>query len=66
MEDFLKLAEKRLAEVKDNDNERIVNSAIPKNNQKVTQFRMSDSNGDSTGLNRYVLSNFGLSTHSQF
>ena len=28
--DFLKIAEKRFAEVNKNDNERIVNSAIPK------------------------------------
>ena len=36
--DFLKMAEKRFDK---NDNEQIVNSAIPKNSQKATQFGMS-------------------------
>ena len=42
----------------------IVNSAIPKNTQKATQFGLSVFNGDQTGLNGYVLSNFGAGTHT--
>ena len=38
--DFLKMAEKRFAEVNENDNEGTVYSAIPQNAQKRTQFRM--------------------------
>ena len=33
-----KMAEKRFAKVNENENDRIVNSAIPKNTQKAIQF----------------------------
>ena len=39
--DSLEMTEERFAEVNKNDNVGIVNSAIPKNGQKVIQFKMS-------------------------
>ena len=45
MVDFHKMAETRFAEVNENEKDRIVNSAIPKNTQKATQFRLSVFNG---------------------
>ena len=39
--DSLEMTEERFAEVNKNDNVGIVNSAIPKNCQKMTQFKMS-------------------------
>ena len=46
MEDFHKMAEKRFAEVNKNEKDRIINSAIPKNTQKATQFGLSVFNGE--------------------
>ena len=39
--DSLKMTEERFSEVNKNDNVGIVNSVIPKNGQKVIQFKMS-------------------------
>ena len=44
--DFLKISEKRLAEVNKNTNERTVSSANTKNTHKATQSGMSDFNGE--------------------
>ena len=43
--DFYKMAEKLFAEVNESQKERIINSAIPKNTQKATQFGLSVFNG---------------------
>ena len=43
--DFHRMAEKRFAEVDENEKERIVNSAIPKSAQYTTQFGLSVFNG---------------------
>ena len=46
MADFHKMAEKRFAEVNENEKDLIVNSAIPTNTQKATQFWLSVFNGE--------------------
>ena len=46
MADFHKMAEKRFAEVNENEKDRIVNSAIPENIQKATQFALRVFNGE--------------------
>ena len=52
--DFHKMAEKRFPEVNENEKDRIVNLAIPKNTQKATQFGLSVINGEYTRLNSCV------------
>ena len=44
--DFHKIAEKRFAEVSENQKDQTVNSAIPKNTQKAAQFGLSVFNGE--------------------
>ena len=46
MADFHKMAEKRFAEVNENEKDRTVNSAIPRNTQKATQFGLSVFDGE--------------------
>ena len=46
MADFHKMAEKRFAEVNENEKDRIVNIVIPKNTQETTQFVLSVFNGE--------------------
>ena len=41
-----KWLKRRFAEVNENEKDRIVNSAIPKNTQKATQFGLSVFNGE--------------------
>ena len=43
---FHKMAEKRFAEVNENEKDQIVSLAIPKNTQKATQFGLSVFNGE--------------------
>ena len=50
--DFHKVTEKRFAEVDENEKERIVNSAMPKNTQYMTQFELSVFNVNKLALNR--------------